>query len=136
MITGSPVAGTPAATGQYVIFEAYINRYNASYDEPEFCEADWIVGNGMSDDMFYLKSRAVADKFEKVFFIKKWTGAAWQMQHFKCKHYLNDFKVYYHGSKLDQSVSVYSVPFATFAYPTYAEPIIKYFHVMNKRMEI
>ncbi len=63
MITGLPVAGTPAAFGQYVIFEAYINRYNASYDEPEFCEADWIVGNGMSDDMFYFKSRAVADKF-------------------------------------------------------------------------
>ena len=89
----------------------------------------------MSDDMFYLKSRAVGNRFEKVFFIKKWIASPWLMQFFKCKHYLNDFIVYYHGSKLDQSVSYYNIPFALFTYNLYASSI-KYFHVMNSRMEI
>jgi hypothetical protein len=90
----------------------------------------------MSDDMFYFKSRAAGNKYEKVFFIKKWVASPWLMQFFKCKHYLNDFIVYYHGSKLDQSVSYYNIPFATFAYTLYAPPSIKYFHVMSNRMEI
>ena len=136
MITGTPVSGIAAVSTQYVIFEAYINRYNASYDEPEFCEVDWTTGNAMSDDMFYYKSRVVNNKFEKVFFIKKWTGALWNLQYLKCKHYLNDFVVYYHGSKIDQSISVYHIPFASFVYNSYLAPTIKYFEVMNQRMEI
>ena len=86
--------------------------------------------------MFFLKSRAANDKFEKVFFIKKWTSSPWHLQYLKCKHYLNYFTVYYHSSKTDQSLSIYSVPFAIFTYNSYSPSTIKSFDVMNKRMEL
>ncbi len=92
----------------------------------------------MSDDMFYFKSRASASKFEKVFFIKKMGAApsAWTMQYFKCKHYRNDFTVYYHNTKIDHSISYYNIPFSLFVYTPYTDPTIKYYHVMSNRMEI
>jgi len=88
----------------------------------------------MSDDMFIYKSRVTGSRYEKVYFIKKWTGVAWMLQYFKCKHYLDTFNVYYHGSKLMQAISTYTVPFASFTYNTYLASTITYYEMMNSRM--
>ncbi len=88
--------------------------------------------------MIVYKSRRAGNMYEKVFFIKKWAGAAWSLQYLKCKHYLaaNPFTVYYHGSKLLQAVSTYTVPFGSFAYNSYVLSTIQYFEVMQTRMSI
>jgi hypothetical protein len=47
--------------------------------------------------VIYLKSKE--GRYEKAYFVKKWTGANWIIQYFKCKHYANGMRMWYSNAQ-------------------------------------
>lgn len=61
------------------------------------------------------------------------------MQYFKCKHYLaaNPFVIYYHGSKVLQAVSTYTLTTSSlYDYTGYGSSVINYYEMNTDRVQV
>ncbi len=81
--------------------------------------------------MIIYKSRQT--KSEKVFFIKRWDGALWTIQYFKCKHYIKPILVYYNNAKNVLFKELYSINTALHYFVGYSLSTITYFEMLSKR---
>lgn len=91
------MAASSIPSGGFVILEALLRQTISGFTDNQHCEVDFFKPNIQSNDMLILKKKP--SDTVKVFFIKKWKGAIWQMQYLKCKHYINSLVIRYYPNQ-------------------------------------
>lgn len=109
-----------------MILELLLYQYNNGSPDDELCRVNFAFGSSGSDDVIYLKSKE--GRYEKAYFIKKWTGANWLIQYFKCKHYAttNIIKIWYSNAQ----TNVYTVAYRFSGWYAYY-PAVGYSYSLN-----
>ena len=111
-----------------MILELPLYKYVDGSFNDEICRVNFQFGNANTDDVIYLKSRE--DREEKAYFVKKWNGATWPIQYFKCKHYNNRFKTWHNAGKTSATIVTYhlsgSYTYSQAVGPSYS---LNYFYI-------